>query len=78
VVSFDGSQLATWLDPALTSIAVPYDLLGQRAIEILASGATTTAVELVDMPVMSGLSVRSAPQTSANVDSSVDEGRSKR
>jgi LacI family transcriptional regulator len=35
VVSFDGSDLARWLHPGLTSVALPYREMGMRAIELL-------------------------------------------
>ena len=35
VVSFDGSELASWLRPRLTSVAIPYAELGARAVQTL-------------------------------------------
>lgn len=35
VVSFDGSELATWLRPLLASVALPLDEMGRRAVHIL-------------------------------------------
>ncbi len=35
VVSFDNSDLASWLRPGLTSIAIPHFELGRRAVEVL-------------------------------------------
>jgi LacI family transcriptional regulator len=35
VVSFDGSELATWLRPRLVSVALPFAAMGRRAVEIL-------------------------------------------
>jgi LacI family transcriptional regulator len=35
VVSFDGSELATWLRPAVTSVALPFAELGERAVRML-------------------------------------------
>ena len=61
VVSFDGSELARWLRPQLTSVAVPYGDLGARAVEILLdSDAGGAGVVRVPMPVSSGESVRRA------------------
>ena len=37
VVSFDGSDLATWLRPQVTSVVLPYAELGARAVELLLS-----------------------------------------
>lgn len=35
VISFDGSDLASWLRPRLTSLALPFAEMGTRAVEIL-------------------------------------------
>lgn len=35
VLSFDGSELATWLRPAVTSVALPFAELGERAVQLL-------------------------------------------
>jgi LacI family transcriptional regulator len=35
VVSFDGSELASWLRPRLASVALPFAAMGRRAVEIL-------------------------------------------
>jgi LacI family transcriptional regulator len=35
VVSFDGSELATWLRPQLASVALPFAAMGRAAVEIL-------------------------------------------
>lgn len=37
-VSFDGSDLATWLRPAVTSVSIPYAELGALAVEMLLTG----------------------------------------
>lgn len=52
VVSFDGSDLATWLRPSLTSVRIPFADLGDRAVQRLMSGAT--GVERVPMPLVRG------------------------
>jgi LacI family transcriptional regulator len=59
VVSFDGSDLARWLRPELTSIVLPYAELGHRAVELLLTpGPLATGVQRLPMPVHSGASVR--------------------
>jgi len=59
VVSFDGSDLAQWLRPPLTSIVLPYAELGSRAVELLlGTGPLGTGVERLPMPVSRGDSVR--------------------
>jgi LacI family transcriptional regulator len=35
VVSFDNSDLARWLHPALASVDLPYFDIGRRAVELL-------------------------------------------
>jgi LacI family transcriptional regulator len=59
VVSFDGSELARWLRPELTSVVLPYAELGARAVElVLDPEARGTGVVRVPMPVSHGGSVR--------------------
>jgi LacI family transcriptional regulator len=43
VISFDGSDLATWLRPRLTSLALPFTEMGTRAVEILMDPGWRTA-----------------------------------
>jgi LacI family transcriptional regulator len=62
VVSFDGSELAGWLRPALTSVRIPYAELGARAVDSLMAGSQ--GVELLTMPLVRGGSIRQ-PQPSA-------------
>jgi LacI family transcriptional regulator len=59
VVSFDGSELATWLRPTLTSVGLPYAELGARAVPTLVDPATAPGVVLLPMPISQGGSVRS-------------------
>jgi LacI family transcriptional regulator len=51
LVSFDDSDLAAWLRPQLTSIALPHYELGRRAVELLLDPATEPGVTRVPMPV---------------------------
>jgi LacI family transcriptional regulator len=58
VVSFDGSELAGWLRPRLTSVAIPYADLGARAVEMLLDTKHRgPSVVRVPMPVARGKSV---------------------
>ena len=50
VVSFDGSDLAGWLDPGLTSIAIPHFEMGRRAVELLLAEVPKPGQVVVDMP----------------------------
>lgn len=51
IVSFDGSDLASWLRPALTSIAIPHFEMGRRAVELLLEPSPEPAVHRIPMPV---------------------------
>lgn len=57
VLSFDDSDLAGWLRPQLTSVALPYHELGRRAVQILLAPEPVQGVERVPMPVRERLSV---------------------
>lgn len=57
VVSFDDSDLASWLDPALTSVAIPHFELGRRAVELLLDDDRPTGVHRVPMPLRSRASI---------------------
>lgn len=58
VVSFDGSELAGWLRPRLTSVTIPYADLGARAVEMLLDTQQQgPSVVRVPMPVARGTSV---------------------
>ena len=51
VVSFDNSELASWLSPGLTSIGLPYFEMGRRAVEVLLGATTNDTVVRVHMPL---------------------------
>jgi LacI family transcriptional regulator len=74
VVSFDGSELAGWLRPALTSVRIPYAEMGARAVAALMSGSQE--VQLVAMPLVEGASIaqahRSRTPAAARVSTSRD------
>ena len=58
VVSFDGSELAGWLRPEVTSVALPFTELGARAVQALMDPETTDGdVIRVPMTVSRGGSV---------------------
>lgn len=59
VVSFDGSELATWLRPRVVSVALPFLELGTRAVQaLLDPAASEQGTVRVPMPLMPGGSVR--------------------
>lgn len=58
IVSFDNDELAAYLRPGLTTVGLPHEEMGARAIELLlAEGGTTEGETLVDMPVVERASV---------------------
>jgi LacI family transcriptional regulator len=57
VVSFDDSELAGWLRPELTSVALPYYEMGRRAVRRLLDPGAAAGTELVPMPVRERASV---------------------
>jgi LacI family transcriptional regulator len=61
VVSFDDSDLASWLRPALTSIAIPHFELGRRAVELLLAEHRDGGVERIPMPLRGRASVAPPP-----------------
>jgi len=69
VVSFDGSELAGWLRPRLTSVALPFEEMGALAVRLLLAPETDgTSRHLVPMRLVHGESldgpraVRRTPQ----------------
>jgi LacI family transcriptional regulator len=57
LLSFDDSDLASWLRPQLTSIAIPHFDLGRRAVELLLGEERAPAVHRVAMPLRERASV---------------------
>ena len=51
VISFDDSELAAWLRPQLTSIALPHYELGWRAVETVIGVSTPPEVTRLPMPI---------------------------
>ena len=62
IVSFDNSDLATWLEPGLSSIALPYEDLGRRAVESLLAGRHPRGVQRIEMTLHARGSI-GAPRT---------------
>src|SRR5262249_2807130 len=61
VVSFDGSELAGWLRPKLTSVEIPYADLGALAVHTLMhSDWAQAGISRIPMPVVAGGSVKVA------------------
>ncbi|MBZ4020077.1 hypothetical protein CCS38_30945 [Streptomyces purpurogeneiscleroticus] len=51
LVSFDNSDLAYWLRPQLTSVALPHYELGSKAVELLITNDLEPSVHRVPMPL---------------------------
>lgn len=61
VVSFDNSELATWLRPRLTSVSLPYAEMGSIAVDVLLDpDGGTSGITRVPMPLGGGGSIRAA------------------
>jgi len=58
VVSFDDSDLASWLRPALTSVALPQYELGKTAVSTLLDGNRQRRLVTVPMPLRSRDSIQ--------------------
>ncbi len=68
VISFDGSDLAGWLRPRLTSLALPFWSMGARAVEILIEpDRPTTRTTRLPLVLQAGASVREADPASAEL-----------
>ena len=57
IVSFDDDQIASYLRPGLTTIALPHDEMGRRAVELLLSPSEAEGM-LIPMPVIRRNSIR--------------------
>jgi len=60
VLSFDDSDLASWLRPQLTSISLPHYQLGWQAVELLLGVASKPEVTRMPMPVRNRASIAKA------------------
>lgn len=56
VVGFDNDEVAAYLRPGLSTIALPHEYMGQRAVELVLAGGESEQV-LVPMPVVERHSV---------------------
>ncbi len=59
IVSFDDSQLAGWMRPGLTSVALPHHAMGSRAVELLVAGELDPVVHEVPMALVERGSIAS-------------------
>lgn len=66
VIAFDGSDLAGWLRPRLTSLALPFRDMGALAVEILMNpGANETPTTRLPLELQEGASVSGAVPANA-------------
>jgi LacI family transcriptional regulator len=65
VISFDNSDIARWLHPALSSMDLPYFDLGRQAVELLLADGAKPRVHRLPMELRSRESV-AAPSRWAN------------
>lgn len=56
VVSFDNDEIAAYLRPGLTTVALPHEAMGKRAVELLLAGPLEGET-LIPMPVVARASV---------------------
>ena len=56
VVSFDNDELAAYLRPGLTTVGLPHEAMGRRAVELLLQGEGADEV-LIPMPVVTRSSI---------------------
>jgi LacI family transcriptional regulator len=61
IVSFDNDEIAAYLRPGLTTVALPHEAMGRRAVELLLGGSATEG-EFIPMPVVERASI-AAPAT---------------
>ncbi|MCW4465407.1 LacI family DNA-binding transcriptional regulator [Glutamicibacter sp. MNS18] len=52
VISFDDEDIAAYLRPALTTVRLPYEQMGEKAVELLLGGQLTADEHLVPMPLI--------------------------
>jgi len=56
IMSFDNDEIASYLRPGLTTIALPHEAMGRRAVELLLAGAGRGPT-LVEMPLVERASI---------------------
>ena len=52
VLGFDNDEIAAYLRPGLTTLALPHEEMGRRAVELLLGENEPAATHLVAMPVI--------------------------
>lgn len=57
VVSFDNDEVAAYLRPGLTTVALPHEAMGRRAVEMLLNADPSDGSVLIPMPVIERASI---------------------
>jgi LacI family transcriptional regulator len=65
IISFDDSELAGWLHPRLTSVAIPHFALGFSAVEMLLRPRHPPSIRRLPMPLVNRDSIRQLPVVSS-------------
>jgi LacI family transcriptional regulator len=52
LISFDNDEIASYLRPGLTTIGLPHEQMGHRAVELLLGPSRTAQPDLMEMPVI--------------------------
>ena len=52
VISFDGSDIASWLRPRVTSVALPFRAMGSLAVETLMSSGRRRPASIARLPLV--------------------------
>jgi LacI family transcriptional regulator len=60
VLGFDNDEIAAYMRPGLTTLALPHEEMGRRAVELLLGDAEPATTHLVEMPVIVRQSLRGA------------------
>lgn len=71
VISFDDSDLASWVQPGLSSIALPHEAMGRAAVELLMNPRAKKGTHLVPMELQSRGSIASPVRGSSQTHLSV-------
>lgn len=61
IVSFDNDEIASYLRPGLTTIGLPHEQMGRRAVELLLGPSRAAHSDLIAMPVIARGSLPSHP-----------------
>ena len=62
IVSFDNDEVADYLRPGLTTIELPHEAMGARAVQLLLAGEAPRETVLVPMPAIVRGSLRRPPR----------------